>query len=280
MTFLIYYHSDDYAFNIDHARRILSCRDKGALNSVSILANSACLAEAMEILPGDLAVSIHLNFCEGPCVADPARIPLLVDKRGYFCRSFAQMLVLSFTRHREVRRQLAIECSAQIRKVLSFLPDDYALRIDGHRHYHMIPAVFEAVYMAAQKTGRKTAYVRIPRDPWRIFLLHPRLLRHTRPLDIVKNLVLSALSFLNRRLYGRWKEPARAVFFGMMCAGEMTSERVRALLPFYEKQAAKEEKHLELMFHPGILLKGEPFLDPSSVHLPFYESENRNLGKR
>ena len=81
----IFFHADDYGITPLQSQSILECRQKGCLNSLSILPNvpelPARAAELRAEKPG-LRIAVHLNLVEGHCCAPPAAIPLLVDERG------------------------------------------------------------------------------------------------------------------------------------------------------------------------------------------------------
>ena len=46
----IIYHADDFGANEEVSEHILDCYREGALNSLSVLPNSPCLAHCMEML--------------------------------------------------------------------------------------------------------------------------------------------------------------------------------------------------------------------------------------
>ena len=71
------FHADDYGLFPAQARRILQCYEKGALNGVSIMPNSPCLEQCLEMLPETgIALTVHLNLMEGrsaaPAFASPS----------------------------------------------------------------------------------------------------------------------------------------------------------------------------------------------------------------
>ena len=97
-------HADDFGITPGQAKAILSlsssCGGSGALNSVSIFANSPAFYEAASLAQpyvrrGVLRVCLHLNLVEGPSVADPKRIPLLVNERGMFDNNFMGLFKLA-----------------------------------------------------------------------------------------------------------------------------------------------------------------------------------------
>ena len=111
-------HADDFGITPGQAKAILSlsssCGGSGALNSVSIFANSPAFYEAASLAQpyvrhGVLRVCLHLNLVEGPSVADPKRIPLLVNERGMFDNNFMGLFKLGITNNGEAFYQLVLE---------------------------------------------------------------------------------------------------------------------------------------------------------------------------
>ena len=87
---MIIYHADDYGISINASKEILALVQQGKLSGISVIPNISCFADCIDLLlpvmkerPA-LTVALHLNFFEGHCCADPAKIPLLVDENGYF----------------------------------------------------------------------------------------------------------------------------------------------------------------------------------------------------
>ena len=77
------FHADDYGLFPAQARRILQCYEEGALNGVSIMPNSPCLEQCLEMLPEKgLALTVHLNLMEGRSAAPGEELPHLVDGDG------------------------------------------------------------------------------------------------------------------------------------------------------------------------------------------------------
>ncbi len=272
------FHADDYGVNKNQAKRILNCYRHGVLRSVSIIPNSPWAAETMTQLPDDIKKSIHLNLVEGTCVSDPLKIPLLADHNGKFRRSFFQLVLLSVCKRKELSKQAAIECGAQITKMLTLLPDDYKIRIDSHRHYHMIPAVFEAVCAECKKSGRQIEYIRFPLERLSIYLLHPGLYKYIRPVNVIKILVLKICSIRDRKIAKKYDaDVGEADFIGLMLTTQMNLEYVLSVLRLFVGHKDYEKSDdLEVLFHPGGIKKHEEFIDADNQPMKaFYTSKNR-----
>lgn len=257
MTTII--HADDFGITPEQSRLILDCSTAcggdGALNSLSILANSPRFGECADMLDpfaDNLHISLHVNVVEGPSCADSQRIPLLTDEAGLFRQSFAQMLKISRGADAEaLRQQLEIEIGAQLDAYLQRFPQMRgALRIDSHQHFHLIPAVFDSLLAAAQKRGCTIEFLRIPAEPLLPFAQAPSVWLKTPPINWVKHWLLNYLWRQDRAQFPEYPKRS-AVFCGINFSGHMTRDRVSAVLPHLQRYADGKDMQLELLFHPG-----------------------------
>ncbi len=283
----IIFHADDFAANEEISRHILDCHTKGALTSLSVLANSAYLEPCMEMLAPyrkEIAVSIHFNLAEGHCLSDPSQVPLLVDERGMFHISFFKVLLLSYTGRRgELKRQIKAEMRAQLERML---PHVDTLRIDSHQHYHMIPLVLSGILEAVEEVRREypqeplpVDFVRIPAEPLAPFVRHPEFYATYRPINLIKHIVLHVLNQMDRRLLAPYRSKS-AVFFGILLSGKMDLRRVSALLPEFRKIAERKGLPLEVLCHPGGVRKAERLMDMENKDcVEFYTSDGRKIEK-
>ena len=203
------FHADDFGITPEQSRRILECCDgcpggRGLLNSLSVLAGSPRFEECASLLDGrpeGLHVGVHLNFVEGPCCADPAAVPLLVDEKGMFKLGYGGLLAGSWgTRSAELRRQLTVEACAQIARVVGRFPELAGhLRVDGHQHTQLIPAVFDATLEAVRRSGCTLEYLRIPAEPTGAYL-RSGVAGTVRSVNWVKHALLNALWRRDRRV--------------------------------------------------------------------------------
>ena len=249
------FHADDFGLFTTQSKRILQCREPGALNGISIFPNGDELTECLTFLTDNhLALTIHLNLMQGHSLADPCLVPLLTDQKGVFSVGFGELLFCSLSGKRDAyKQQLKRELSAQIRALLPvFQEKNLPLRIDGHAHWHMIPVVFDALMEVIRDEMLPVSYIRIPAEPASVYLKHFFRLLPFPPVNIIKSLLLSILSYVNRK---RWKSllsrmEAR-VFLGVLLSGCFDLRRMRAVLPDAEALARKRGCGLELLAHPG-----------------------------
>ncbi len=293
----IIFHADDFGANEEISRHILDCFYKGALTSLSVLPNSPKLAECMEMLrpmQEKLHVSIHFNLAEGPCVAKPEEVALLVNEKGMLDISFFQVLSISLfgtpAKKRMLHKQIKTELRAQLMRMLPYIKE---LRIDSHQHYHMIPLVLDCILEIVEElpkteagknwlSGKKPeiVFLRIPAEPLTPFLGQPGLYLTYRPINLVKNLVLNTLAFLDRKKLKSLKKNS-AVFFGILLSGKMDLERVERLLPAFEKISEKKNLPLEVLCHPGGVEHPDKLMDLENADcVAFYRSQGRKLEKQ
>ena len=270
---MIIFNADDYGINIRQAMDILVCKEKGCLNSISLLVNSKEVNNVSEIIPKELRCRLHLNFREGPCLSEPSDIPLLVNENGDFKLSFMGLLFLSLFRKHELKRQLMKETNLQISRFFELRGKECPLRIDSHGHYHMIPVVWDALFETCKKKGLDIEEIRIPAESFRPFLIHSRKILELPVSGIIKNILMHILYTVNRLSGSHPKDfdfqKKVPVFFGMTFTTRMFWTTVRKNLPEFLKLAHAGNRDLELMFHPGGLKNKDELWDPrfASFHL-------------
>ena len=142
--------ADDLGWTDGVNRGILEAFHHGIVTSTSLLANGAAFAGGVEVArsaPG-LGVGVHLNLSDGFPVADPEAVTSLLNDNGEFSAGPESLLL------RRVRRGLLLaevenEWDAQIRKVrdAGIAPT----HLDGHKHVHMLPGLFEIALRIAKR---------------------------------------------------------------------------------------------------------------------------------
>lgn len=271
-----FFSADDFGGCVPASEKIAGCVREGLIQSVSIFGNCEVPEEYLKMLPEGAHVGIHLDLTEGIPVCDTRSIPLLVKNGGRFHDSFFRLMLLSLLRSREIEEQTFRETSAQMERILAALPEDYAIRIDSHRHFHMIPAVFRGLCRALKENERKVSYVRFPAEYLRIYVSTPAVWRYIRPVNLLKVLILKMCGLFDRRImkeYGMG-EP-KALFCGVMFSGHMTCSEILPILKKLIRLARRKGKQAEFLFHPGWIGEGEVFPDPDNPFRKVYLSDNR-----
>ncbi len=126
----------------------------GVVTSTSLIVTTPALDHAVEALRGcpRLGVGLHFSLSAGRPLTPAERIPLLVDAEGRFATRFSSLLAMLAGRRRdELLQQIDLELAAQLERIAScgIRPD----HIDGERHAHLLPGIFELVAAAASRHG-------------------------------------------------------------------------------------------------------------------------------
>lgn len=290
-------HADDYGITATQAHRILSlsstCGGNGALNSLSIFANSPAFPDAASLVKphwkhGNIQVRLHLNLVEGAPVSRPAEVPLLVDERGMFANNFLGLLALSIgARRKAFFEQLVFECRSQIRQFLSQFPSQKKhMQIDSHQHVHAIPLVYKALATALQEEGCEISLLREPLDPLRLYHAvrceggqrtqnptshSPEKLPQPSLANKAKVLLIDALWKKCPKNDMPWAQGAllpAPLFCGVGLSG-MMGEFNEPLLSSFQREAKQQNRDLEILFHP-VSVPLEECLDPANK--PFAEA--------
>jgi predicted glycoside hydrolase/deacetylase ChbG (UPF0249 family) len=147
--------ADDFGICVETNLGIELAFQRGILTSASLMPNMPGFEHAIDTVVKrnpNLGVGIHLVLTSGRSVADPARIPLLVDESGLFRRNFLGLLGLtSGPWAAQARAQIEFELAAQIRKVRD--ANVVLDHVNSHQHVHMIPTVWRTVVSLAERSG-------------------------------------------------------------------------------------------------------------------------------
>ena len=139
------FNADDFGISKGVNEAIARAYKNGILNSASLMVNQKYFAEAVKAakyMP-DLETGLHINLTNEYPAADADKIPLLINKNGKLKNGFIKLWLLSILHGAEFKKQTEAEIRAQIAKYnATGLKLDH---IDGHRHVHLIPAVFKIV---------------------------------------------------------------------------------------------------------------------------------------
>ena len=144
--------ADDLGWTESVNRGIAEAHRHGIVTSASLLANGAAFASGAELsraTPG-LGVGVHLNLSDGEPVAARESVKSLVNEQGQLDAT-PESLLLRLARRGALREEVEREWDAQIRKVRSAGIEP--AHVDGHRHVHMLPGLFEVAVRLAKKHG-------------------------------------------------------------------------------------------------------------------------------
>ncbi|MBR4719919.1 MAG: ChbG/HpnK family deacetylase [Lachnospiraceae bacterium] len=287
-------HADDYALTVNTSRDILECMLAGKLDSISIVPNTRCFDECMDMLylaipsmPFLPLLSVHINLVEGISLADSGFSEYLDFSWGQLFR-YSYMLSSDSGIRRGIKAEIATQiekCMQAIDKCIKIASENgvkcnqKGLRIDSHQHTHHLPIVWKAITSIIEENEYDVEYIRCSREPLFVFLTVPDLYATYRPVNAVKNLILSVYSGKIDR-YCKKRGLHQMYLWGLLMSGQMDYERIDRLRKAMEKKARTSGRDLEILFHPGRALKdemGEGFGSPSAKE--FYLSNNRTVEK-
>lgn len=252
-------HGDDLAASVSGTKRMFECVDRGALNSVSILANGVAFDDAVQGLlkRPQLRVALHLNLFERQPVAPLSGVSGLVGDSGEFHHSFASLwaayLQGDASERLALRRAVIAEFSAQLEIVRAALGGGWKVEVDGHLHMHMVPFVFDCL-MSLVETFEIT-YVRLPNEHY-----SPRVAGLTgwcRP-NAVKALLLGRLCASRAKELRRRRIETCARFFGIYRSGAMFERAVLGAIDLIEADGG--EGTAEILLHPAAADEREAYL--------------------
>lgn len=295
-------HADDYALTVNTSKDMLMCMQAGKLDSISIVPNMSCFEECMEMLyeqipklPFVPLMSVHLDFVEGRSLAKKGEVPLLVkedtDLMGLSWGGVFKYSYLPWKRG-QVKAQLKREIKAQIVRVQGAIDkcvgiarehgvacSQDGLRLDSHQHAHMIPVVWEAVLEVVKEEGWRLSYIRNSKEVLGVFVSERTLWKTYRPVNFVKNRLLSLYSHKVDRYY-KAHGMEQMYLWGLVMSGRMDHVRIEKLYPKMIRRAGQDGRTLEILFHPGLTLPEEvtPEIAKEAAET-FYMRKDRHVEK-
>ena len=236
--------ADDFGWTAGVNRGIAEAHRIGIVTSASLLANGEAFAEAVELARGTsgLGVGVHLNLNDGPPVAPRESVPSLVNDAGQFEGGPDGLLLKIATRGLSLR-EVEMEWSAQISKVRDAGVEP--THLDGHKHVHMLPGLFEVALRLAKRHG--IGAIRVSHEASG---LRAALSTGERRAAVVLKQGVQArgLKLLARDAREQAERAGMSTadyFCGIAQTGELTKEGVARLL------RNLPEGTTELMCHPG-----------------------------
>ena len=236
--------ADDLGWTEGVNRGIAEAHAHGIVTSASLLANGDAFASAvaLALTTPALGVGVHLNLSDGSPVADPEVVATLVNHRAEFDAG-PESLLLRLARRNLALEEVEREWDAQIKKVC-----DTGIRpthLDGHKHVHMLPGLFEIAVRLARRYG--ITAIRISHEE---SSLRAALATGAARASVVMKQGVQArgLKLLARDAREQAQRAGLATadyFCGIAQTGELTKTGVLRLLQILP------EGTTELMSHPG-----------------------------
>jgi chitin disaccharide deacetylase len=216
----------------------------GIVTSASLLANGTAFAEAGELAAKTrgLGVGVHLNLSDGPPTAATEAVPSLLNDSGEFEGGPDGLLLKIATRALSMR-EVETEWEAQISKIRGAGIEP--THLDGHKHVHMLPGLFEIALRLAKRHGIGAIRVSHEASNLRVALSTGALRASVVLKQGVQARGLKLLARDAREQADKAGVSTADYFCGIAQTGELTKEGVARLL------RSLPEGTTELMCHPG-----------------------------
>jgi chitin disaccharide deacetylase len=144
--------ADDLGWTEGVNRGIVEAHRKGLVTSSSLLANGRAFESALLAARGnpELGIGVHLNLSDGPPILKPEEVPGLLNEAGEL-EDGPESLLLRLASRSLALEEVEREWDAQIKKVRA--AGIQATHLDGHKHVHMLPGLFEIALRLGKKHG-------------------------------------------------------------------------------------------------------------------------------
>lgn len=144
--------ADDLGWTEGINRGIADAHRRGLVTSTSLLANGRAFDSGLTVHRNhpDLGVGVHLNLSDGPPTAPASSVPGLLNKTGNL-EGGPESLLLRIAARNLPLKEVEVEWDAQIAKIKS--AGISPTHLDGHKHVHMLPGLFQVALRLARKHG-------------------------------------------------------------------------------------------------------------------------------
>ena len=273
---MIYFCADDYGISSRGNNCIENCLENGKLNKVSVLPNGE-INDFKKRLTGNVALSLHINLVEGYPLSDKEDVSWLINHDGCFKYSFMGLILQSFSiKRKEIEKQIYREIQSQIRFWKKAVGEETEILIDSHQHTHMIPYIFRTLMRVIKDEGLKVKSIRFPAEPTLPYIFTPSLYLEYSLAGLIKHWILKILAIWNRKELKK-SGIDFSYFMGVMFSGKLTERRIKKLLPRYMKLAERNNRDIEIGFHPGYIESQEDLIKGKRESFTkFYISSWRN----
>lgn len=236
--------ADDLGWTAGVNGGIAEAHRNGIVTSASLMANGQAFAQAVEFARDApaLSVGVHLNLTDGPPAAPNDAVPSLLNRNSEFEGGPDSLLLKIATRGLSLR-EVETEWQAQIARVR-----DAGLQpthLDGHKHVHMLPGLFEIALRLAKRNSIECIRVSHEASSLRSALSTGELRAAVVLKQGVQARGLKLLARDAREQAQRAGISTTDYFCGIAQTGELTKAGVARLL------RNLPEGTTELMCHPG-----------------------------
>lgn len=237
--------ADDLGWTEGVNRGIVEVHRKGLVTSATLLANGRAFDSAIEAARKnpELGIGVHLNLSDWRPAAPADQVPGLLNKAGEL-HGGPESLLLRIASRSLPLDEVEREWDAQIRKIRQ--AGISPTHLDGHKHVHMLPGLFELALRLAKKHGIRAIRVAHEESSLRSALSAGP--SHNASVVLKQGLQARGLKMLTRDARGLADREGVATsdyFCGIAQTGQLTREGIEELLENLP------EGTTELMCHPG-----------------------------
>jgi chitin disaccharide deacetylase len=239
--------ADDLGWSDGVNRGVLEAHRNGIVTSASLLANGTAFTRALSQLrlAPSLGIGVHLNLSDGRPCADAESVPSLVNETGEF-EGGPESLLLRRARGALALAEVEAEWEAQIAKIkeAGIAPT----HVDGHKHVHMLPGLFEIALRLAKRCG--IAAIRISHEASSLRVALGAGREQKARVVFKQGVQARGLKLLvrdAREMAERAGIATSDYFCGIAQTGELTRAGIEQLLQ------SLPEGTTELMCHPGFV---------------------------
>src|SRR5271166_1848642 len=237
--------ADDLGWTEGVNRGIAEAHRRGLVTSTSLLANGRAFEAGVAVSREnpDLGVGVHLNLSNGAPTAAAVEVSGLLNKAGEL-EGGPENLLLRLAGRNLPLEEVEREWDAQIAKIRS--AGISPTHLDGHKHVHMLPGLFEVALRLAKKHG--IGAIRISHENLRLRAVLSKGKNQNTSVVMKQGVQARGLKLLARdarKLARRAGIATTDYFCGIAQTGALMLEGVRRMLEILP------EGSTELMCHPG-----------------------------
>lgn len=237
--------ADDLGWTEGVNHGIAEAHRRGLVTSTSLLANGRAFAGALAVAQSnrELGIGVHLNLSDGTPTAAADLVKTLLNSAGEL-EGGPESLLLKIAKRSLRCEEVEREWDAQIQKIrdAGIQPS----HLDGHKHIHMLPGLFEIGLRLAKKHG--IGAIRVSHEDSKLRSLLSAGPKKSAGVLVKQGVQARGLKLLARdarKMAERAGLTSPDYFCGIAQTGILMREGVQRLLEILP------EGTTELMCHPG-----------------------------
>ena len=225
--------ADDFGLAPHINKGIIDTIEKGAVNSVSVVANGEALDEAISYIKSHpkIKTGIHFTLIDEKPVSEARLIPSLLTDEGFFYPDY-NVFIRNYVRGRINPYEIKIELEAQVKKLIA--KGLSLTHCDSHQHLHLLKKISYIVLRLCHTYW--IPRIRAVNENLNLFYW-----KHFIPL-----ISLKYFSFRLKRMARLYNIKTVDRFLGFNTSMNINKKIIKKALALSKKYS------VELMCHPGI----------------------------